>query len=149
LTALDWSIVAAYFLCNLGVGFYYKARAGKSTGEFFLGGRTVPWWLAGTSMVATTFGADTPLAVTGMVVRNGIAGNWLWWNFVASGMLTVFFFAALWRRAGVLTDVEFIEIRYSGRAASGLRAFRAAYLSLPVNCIIIGWVNLAMAKIIG
>ena len=133
---------------NLAVGFYYKARAGKSTGEFFLGGRNVPWWLAGTSMVATTFAADTPLAVTGMVARNGIAGNWLWWNFVASGMLTVFFYARLWRRSGVMTDVEFAEIRYAGKPAAFLRGFRALYLGIPINCIILGWVNLAMVKIL-
>src|SRR5207249_8127775 len=148
LTVLDWCIVAAYFGFNLAVGFYYKSRAGKSTGEFFLGGRNVPWWLAGTSMVATTFAADTPLAVTGMVARNGIAGNWLWWNFVASGMLTVFFFARLWRRSGVMTDVEFAEIRYSGKPAAFLRGFRALYLGIPINCIILGWVNLAMVKIL-
>src|SRR5467141_2800531 len=148
LTVLDWSIVAAYFIFNLAVGFYYKSRAGKSTGEFFLGGRNVPWWLAGTSMVATTFAADTPLAVTGMVARNGIAGNWLWWNFVASGMLTVFFYARLWRRSGVMTDVEFAEIRYAGKPAAFLRGFRSLYLGIPINCIILGWVNLAMVKIL-
>src|SRR5438477_3091614 len=148
LTLLDWSIVAAYFLFNLAVGFYYKSRAGKNTEEFFVGGRHVPWWLAGTSMVATTFAADTPLAVTGMVARNGIAGNWLWWNFVASGMLTVFFYARLWRRSGVMTDVEFAEIRYAGRPAAFLRGFRALYLGIPINCIILGWVNLAMVKIL-
>ena len=148
LTAVDWAIVAAYFLFNLAIGFYYKSRAGKSVNEFFLSGRNVPWWLAGTSMVATTFAADTPLAVTGMVARNGIAGNWLWWNFVASGMLTVFFYARLWRRAGVMTDVEFAEIRYAGKPAAFLRGFRALYLGIPVNCIILGWVNLAMVKIL-
>src|SRR6266446_8633160 len=148
LTTLDWSIVAAYFLFNLGIGFYYKARAGKSTGEFFLSGRNVPWWLAGTSMVATTFAADTPLAVTGMVARNGIAGNWLWWNMVASGMLTVFFYSRLWRRSGVTTDIEFAEIRYSGRPAAFLRGFRALYLAIPINCIILGWVNKAMVDIL-
>src|SRR2546421_7324341 len=148
LTVLDWSIVAAYFLFNLAVGFYYKSRASKNTEEFFVGGRNVPWWLAGTSMVATTFAADTPLAVTGMVARNGIAGNWLWWNFVASGMLTVFFYARLWRRSGVMTDVEFAEIRYAGRPAAFLRGFRALYLGIPINCIILGWVNLAMVKIL-
>src|SRR5438128_2237283 len=148
LTVLDWLIVGAYFAFNLAVGFYYKSRAGKSTGEFFLGGRNVPWWLAGTSMVATTFAADTPLAVTGMVARNGIAGNWLWWNFVASGMLTVFFYARLWRRSGVMTDVEFAEIRYAGKPAAFLRGFRALYLGIPINCIILGWVNLAMVKIL-
>jgi solute:Na+ symporter, SSS family len=149
LTALDWIIVAAYFAFNLAIGFYYKARAGKNMGEFFLSGRNVPWWLAGTSMVATTFAADTPLVVTGLVARYGIAGNWLWWNFVASGMLTVFLFARLWRRSGVMTDVEFAELRYSGKPAAFLRGFRALYLGVPINCIILGWVNLAMVKILG
>ena len=148
LTALDWSIVALYFLFNLAIGFYYKTRAGKSVGEFFLSGRNVPWWLAGTSMVATTFAADTPLAVTGLVARGGIAGNWIWWNMAVGGMLTVFFYARLWRRAGVMTDVEFAEFRYAGRPAAFLRGFRAIYLGLPINCIILGWVNLAMAKIL-
>ncbi|HLM98224.1 MAG TPA: sodium:solute symporter family protein [Bryobacteraceae bacterium] len=148
LTYVDWMVVAAYFLLNLGIGFYYKARAGKNIGEFFLSGRNVPWWLAGTSMVATTFAADTPLVVTGLVARNGIAGNWLWWNFVASGMMTVFLFARLWRRSGVMTDVEFAEIRYSGGPAAFLRGFRALYLGVPINCIILGWVNLAMVKIL-
>ena len=149
LTYLDWIIVAAYFAFNLAIGFYYKARAGKNMGEFFLSGRNVPWWLAGTSMVATTFAADTPLVVTGLVARYGIAGNWLWWNFVASGMLTVFLFARLWRRSGVMTDVEFAELRYSGKPAAFLRGFRALYLGVPINCIILGWVNLAMVKILG
>ena len=148
LTALDWAVVALYFLFNLAIGFYYKARASKSVTEFFLSGRDVPWWLAGTSMVATTFAADTPLAVTGLVAKGGIAGNWLWWNFVAGGMLTVFFYARLWRRSGVMTDVEFAEIRYSGRPAAFLRGFRALYLSIPINCIVLGWVNLAMVKIL-
>ena len=148
LTPLDWTVVAAYFLFNLAIGFFYKGRAGKNTGEFFLSGRNAPWWLAGTSMVATTFAADTPLAVTGMVARNGIAGNWLWWNAVASGMLTVFFYARLWRRSGVMTDVEFAEIRYAGKPAAFLRGFRALYLGIPINCIILGWVNLAMVKIL-
>jgi SSS family solute:Na+ symporter len=148
LTYLDWCVVGAYFVFNIAIGLYYKARAGKNMSEFFLGGRNIPWWLAGTSMVATTFGADTPLAVTGMVARNGVAGNWLWWNFVASGMLTVFLFARLWRRAGVMTDVEFAELRYSGKPAAFLRGFRALYLGIPINCIILGWVNLAMVKIL-
>src|SRR2546425_9951574 len=103
---------------------------------------------AGTSMVATTFAADTPLAVTGLVARNGVAGNWLWWNLLASGMLTVFFYARLWRRAGVMTDIEFSEIRYAGRPAAFLRGFRALYLGVLINCIILGWVNLAMVKIL-
>jgi len=148
LTLTDWFVIAAYFLLNLGIGVYYARRARGSTSEFFLSGREVPWWLAGTSMVATTFAADTPLVVTGMVARNGIAGNWLWWNMAASGMLTVFVYARLWRRAGVMTDVEFAELRYSGGAAAFLRGFRALYLGIPINCIIIGWVNLAMMKIL-
>ena len=148
LTPVDWAVVALYFLFNLGIGFYYKSRAGSSVDEFFLSGRNVPWWLAGTSMVATTFAADTPLAVTGMVAVGGIAGNWLWWCFVASGMLTVFFYARLWRRAGVMTDIEFSEIRYSGKPAAFLRGFRALYLAIPINCIILGWVNKAMVDIL-
>ncbi len=148
LTVLDWCVIAAYFALNLAVGVYYARRARGSTAEFFLSGRNVPWWLAGTSMVATTFAADTPLVVTGMVARYGIAGNWLWWNMAASGMLTVFVYARLWRRAGVMTDVEFAELRYAGGPAAFLRGFRALYLGIPINCIIIGWVNLAMMKIL-
>ncbi|MBZ5603710.1 MAG: Na+:solute symporter [Acidobacteriia bacterium] len=148
LTLVDWAVVALYFLFNLAIGFYYKSRAGSNISEFFLSGRNVPWWLAGTSMVATTFAADTPLAVTGMVAVGGIAGNWLWWCFVASGMLTVFFYARLWRRSGVMTDIEFSEIRYSGKPAAFLRGFRALYLGIPINCIILGWVNKAMVDIL-
>src|SRR5690349_21740974 len=148
LSKLDWAIIAAYFLFNFGIAIYYARRARGSTTEFFLSGRDVPWWLAGTSMVATTFAADTPLLVTGLVAANGIAGNWLWWNFVMVGMLTVFFYARLWRRAGVMTDVEFAELRYSGKPATFLRGFRALYLGVPINCIIMGWVNLAMVKIL-
>src|SRR5437870_5202303 len=148
LTLLDWLVIAAYFLLNLAIGLYYARRARGSTTDFFLSGRDVPWWLAGPSMVATTFAADTPLVVTGMVARYGIAGNWLWWNMAAGGMLTVFVYARLWRRAGVMTDVEFAELRYSGRPAAFLRGFRALYLGIPINCIIIGWVNLAMMKIL-
>jgi solute:Na+ symporter, SSS family len=145
---LDWSIIALYFAFNVAVGLYYKSRASQDTAEYFLSGRNVPWWLAGTSMVATTFAADTPLVVTGLVAKNGIAGNWLWWNLLASGMLTVFFYARLWRRAGVMTDIEFSELRYAGPPAAFLRGFRAIYLGLLINCIILGWVNLAMAKIL-
>ncbi len=148
LTLADWLVVALYFLFNIAVGLYYKRRAGRSTAEYFLSGRNVPWWLAGTSMVATTFAADTPLVVTGLVAQNGVAGNWLWWNLLASGMLTVFFYARLWRRSGVMTDIEFAEIRYAGPPAAFLRGFRALYLGLLMNCIILGWVNLAMAKIL-
>ena len=148
LTILDWVILGAYFLGPLVIGLYYYRRAGTSVGQFFLSGRDLPWWLAGTSMVATTFAADTPLAVTGLVGRDGIAGNWIWWNAALGSMLTVFFFARLWRRAGILTDVEFAELRYTGRPAAILRGVRALYLGLPINCVIIGWVNLAMAKIL-
>lgn len=148
LSPLDWSIIAGYFALSLAIGLYYARRAGTSTGEYFLSGRDLPWWLAGTSMVATTFAADTPLAVTEMVARNGVAGNWLWWALLPSGMLTVFFFARLWRRAEVMTDVEFAEIRYSGRPAAFLRGFRALYLGFGINLIIMGWVNLGMAKVL-
>jgi solute:Na+ symporter, SSS family len=148
LTLLDWLAVAAYFAANVGIGLYYRQRATASTEEFFVGGRDVSWWLAGTSMVATTFAADTPLAVTGLVAAYGVAGNWLWWSMLMSGMLTVFFYARLWRRAGVVTDVEFAELRYGGTPAAFLRGFRALYLGLPINCIVMGWVNLAMVKIL-
>ena len=148
LTPLDWIVLVVILAVPLGVGVLHYRRAGSSVGQFFLSGRELPWWLAGTSMVATTFAADTPLAVTGLVAANGVAGNWLWWNAALGSMLTVFFFARLWRRAGILTDVEFAELRYAGRTAAFLRGFRALYLGLPVNCLIIGWVNLALAKIL-
>src|SRR5438128_4997063 len=118
LTFIDWAIIAGYFLVSLAIGLYYSRRAGKDVGDYFLSGRGLPWWLAGTSMVATTFAADTPLVVNGLVVKYGVAGNWLWWNLALSGLLTVFFFSRLWRRAGVLTDVEFAELRYGGRPAA-------------------------------
>ena len=148
LAPLDWIIIAGYFLFSAVIGVAFARRAGASLSEFFVSGRSVPWWLAGTSMVATTFAADTPLAVAGMVAENGVAGNWLWWNMVMSGILTVFFYARLWRRAEVLTDVEFTEIRYSGRPAALLRAFRALYMAIPINLIVMGWVNLAMLTIL-
>jgi len=148
LTPIDWAVIVAFFAVNIGIGLYYARRTGKNVSEYFLSGRSAPWWLAGTSMVATTFAVDTPLAVTGFVHDNGIAGNWLWWNMAASGCLTVFFFAALWRRSGVLTDVEFIELRYGGKAATALRGVRAVYQGVIVNTIIMGWVNLAMAKVL-
>ena len=148
LTTLDWVIIALYFFVILAVGLAYYRRAGTDVGQFFLSGRSLPWWLAGTSMVATTFAADTPLAVSGIVARNGIAGNWIWWSAALGSTLAVFFFARLWRRAGIVTDVEFAELRYTGRAAAFLRGFRALYLGLPVNFLIMGWVNLAMAKIL-
>ncbi|MDH4069514.1 MAG: Na+:solute symporter [Ignavibacteria bacterium] len=145
---IDWALLGGYFAVTVTIGLYYSRRAGSSTSEFFLSGRNLPWWLAGTSMVATTFAADTPLAVTELVASDGIAGNWLWWNMAFGGMFTVFFFARLWRRAGVMTDVEFIEIRYSGKPAAFLRGFRALYLGVFLNCVIMGWVNLAIASIL-
>ena len=147
-TAIDWAIVVAYLVISFGIAIRYTRRAGSSTSEFFKAGSDMPWWLAGTSLVATTFAADTPLAVTELVARNGIAGNWLWWNAVAGGILTVFFFARLWRRSGVMTDVEFVELRYSGKAAATLRGVKAVYFGLLMNCIIIGWVSLAMETVL-
>src|SRR3954465_7306406 len=148
LTAIDWAIVAAYFLLSAGIGFAFTKRGGESLNEYFLSGRQVPWWLAGASMGATTCAADTPLVVTGLVFSHGVAGNWLWWCLAMSGMLTVFFFARLWRRAHVMTDIEFVEIRYSGKVATFLRGFRAIYLGVFVNLIILGWVTKAMLKIL-
>jgi len=148
IAATDWAIVVAYFALSAGIGLLFTRRGGESLEEYFLSGRQVRWWLAGASMVATTFAADTPLVVTGLVAANGVAGNWLWWNMLMSGMLTVFFFARLWRRADVMTDVEFAEVRYSGRPAALLRGFRALYLGLPINLIILGWVTRAMIKIL-
>jgi Na+/proline symporter len=146
--ALDWTIVALYFLVALAIGLAFSRRAGANLTEYFVSGRNLPWWIAGTSMVATTFAADTPLAVTGLIAKNGLAGNWFWWAYAAGGMLTVFVFARLWRRAEVLTDVELVELRYSGAAASALRGTRALYIALIVNPIIIGWVTNAMVTIL-
>ncbi len=148
LNALDWSIIIGYFLLTLGIGVAFSARAGKSLSEYFVSGRSLPWWLAGTSMVATTFAADTPLAVTGLVAKNGLAGNWFWWAFAMGGMFTVFVYARMWRCAEVLTDVELVEIRYGGRPAAVLRGVRAIYIALIVNPIIIGWVTGAMLTIL-
>ncbi len=144
---LDLLVILVFFLIIFGIAAYYSRRAGKDTDQFFLSGRNMPWYIAGTAMVATTFAADTPLAVTELVARNGIAGNWLWWNLAIGGMLTVFLFAKLWRRSGIMTDVEFVELRYSGKAAAVLRGFRAVYLGLFMNAIVLGWVNKAMEKI--
>jgi Na+/proline symporter len=147
MSQLDWIIIAAYMLLSLLVGLYLTRRASTSLSEFFLSGRNLPWWLAGTSMVATTFSSDTPLYVTGLVRGHGIYENWQWWCFIFSGMLSVSFFARLWRRSGVLTDVELIEMRYSGRSASILRGFKAVYFSCVIHTIIKAQVILAMAKI--
>jgi Na+/proline symporter len=148
LTAADWAAILAYLLVTLAMGLYFRGRSGKSTEDYFVSGRNVSWWLAGTSMVATTFAADTPLAVSGLVYTQGVAGNWLWWSFLPSGMMTVFLFARLWRRSGLITDVQFAEMRYSGKPAAFLRGFRAVYLGLMMNCLILGWVTKAMVNII-
>ena len=148
LTAIDWAVIIGYLLVNLAIGIYYRRRASGNTEEFFVSGRDVSWWLAGTSMVATTFAADTPLFVCGVVARQGIAGNWIWWGLCVGGMLTVFFFARYWRRAEILTDVQFCEIRYGGNPAAFLRGFKSIYLGLFMNCFILGWVTRAMVSII-
>lgn len=145
---IDWVIVVIYFIISISIGIYMAKKAGRSTGDFFLSGRKLPWYIAGTSMVATTFAADTPLAVTELVAQKGIAGNWLWWNMLFGGMLTVFFFSRLWRRANILTDAEFVSIRYSGKPANFLRGLRAIYIGIFMNVIVMAWVNLAMEKII-
>ena len=149
LAPLDWLIVAAYMAFAIGVGIYFQRRAGSDITEYFLSGRTLPWWLAGTSMVATTFAADTPLAVTGIVATDGISGNWMWWNLALSHMIATVFFARLWRRAGVITDLELVDIRYSGVEARILRTFRACWEGILINSIIMGWVILAMVKLMG
>jgi solute:Na+ symporter, SSS family len=148
LTSIDWLVIVGYLLANLLIGVYYRRRASGNTEEFFISGRDVSWWLAGTSMVATTFAADTPLLVCGLVARQGIAGNWIWWGSCVGGMLTVFFFARYWRRAEILTDVQLVELRYGGKPAAFLRGFKAIYLGLLMNCFILGWVTQAMVSII-
>ncbi|MEO1050132.1 MAG: sodium:solute symporter family protein [Bacteroidota bacterium] len=148
LATLDYIIIIAFLLISLGIGLRFRKEAGKDISHFFLGGRNLPWWIAGISMVATTFAADTPLAVTELVAQSGIAGNWLWWNMLAGGMLSTFFFARYWRRANVLTDVELIELRYSGKPATFLRGFRSVYFGVFLNAIIIGWVNVALMSLL-
>ena len=148
LSTLDWVLLITFFALSTAIGLYFRKRAGKNITEFFLGGRNFPWYLAGISMVATTFAADTPLAVTELVGQHGISGNWLWWSYLMGGMLTTFFFARLWRRAQILTEVEFIELRYSGKQAAFLRGFKAVYLGLFMNVLVIGWVNLALMSLL-
>ena len=149
LSSLDWIVVSTYAVVALAVGLYFARRAGRETGEFFLGGRSMPWWLLGTSMVATTFSTDTPNLVTDLVRTGGVSQNWLWWAFVITGMCTVFFYAKLWRRSGILTDVGFYELRYSGKPAAFLRGFRALYLGVFFNTMIMATVTLAAIKIGG
>src|ERR1051326_1562319 len=143
----DWTVVIISIAVSFLPALFFFRRASKSTTEFFASGRAAPWWLVGVSMVATTFSTDTPNLVTNMVRESGVAENWLWWSFLLTGMLTVFFYARLWRRSNVLTDLEFYELRYSGKAASFVRGFRAVYLGLFFNCVIMAAVNLAAAKI--
>ncbi|WP_017733677.1 sodium:solute symporter family protein [Nafulsella turpanensis] len=148
LALADWIVIGVFLAITIFIGLYFRKKAGQDIDSFFLGGRNLPWWIAGTSMVATTFAADTPLAVTELVANNGIAGNWVWWNMLIGGMLTTFFFAKYWRRAEILTDVEFIEMRYSGKEASFLRGFKAVYLGLFMNALVIGWVNVALMSLL-
>ena len=145
---LDYTVIAAYVAIMVIVGYYSQKRGQEDLEDYFTGGKNLPWWLIGVSMVATTFAADTPLAVTGIIATEGLAGNWIWWNFMFSGLITVFLYAKLWKRADVITDVEFISIRYTGKPARILRGFRALYLAFPINCIILGWVTVGMAKIL-
>lgn len=146
---LDWLIVVLYLAFALGVGLLFRNRAGRDVTQYFLSGRNLPWWILGTSIVATMFAADTPLAVTGLVANHGISGLWYLWTFAPAHLMATFFFARLWRRAGVLTDVELVELRYSGRPARVLRGFRAVWEGVVLNCIVMGWVILAMVKIMG
>ncbi len=149
LSTLDWSFIATFFVLSLVIGLVVSRRAGESASEYFLSGRSMPWWLLGFSMVATTFSADTPNLVTDIVRKNGVSGNWQWWAFLLTGMLTVFVYAKLWRRSGVLTDLEFYELRYAGKAAAFLRGFRALYLGVFFNIMIMATVSLAAIKIGG
>ena len=146
LSTLDWVIVGLYFILSLTVGIWSSKKAGKDTKSFFLAGRNMPWWLLGVSMVATTLSTDTPNLVTDLVRQKGVSGNWSWWAFLLTGMLTVFVYAKLWHRSGVLTDIEFYELRYSGKAAAFLRGFRALYLGLIFNVLVMGTVSLAAVK---
>ena len=146
LSTLDWIIVFSYFTLSLFIGVWASKQAGQDTKSFFLAGRNMPWWLLGVSMVATTFSTDTPNLVTDLVRQNGVSGIWGWWAFLLTGMLTVFVYAKLWHRSGVLTDIEFYELRYSGKAAAFLRGFRALYLGLVFNVLVMGAVSLAAIK---
>ncbi|MBC7188264.1 MAG: Na+:solute symporter [Calditrichaeota bacterium] len=149
LTLLDWGIIVAFLVLSVLIGLYFSRRGTRTMADYFASGQGVPWWLLGTSMVATTFAADTPLAISGLVVKQGIWGNWFWWSQVPMFVIGVFFFSRLWRRARIITDTELVSLRYSGRPARILRGFRALYFALPYNCLIMGWVNLSMTKIMG
>ena len=146
LSTLDWIIIGGYLLLSLAIGVWASKKAANDTRSFFLAGQEMPWWLLGISMVATTFSTDTPNLVTDLVRQKGVSGNWGWWAFLLTGMLTVFVYAKLWRRSNVLTDIEFYELRYSGKAAAFLRGFRALYLGLIFNVLVMGTVSLAAVK---
>lgn len=146
-STLDYVVIAGYIVILVAVAIIAKKRGQKSLDDYFAGGKDLPWWLVGVSMVATTFAADTPLAITGIIASQGIAGNWFWWSWMISGLITVFVYAKLWKRADVITDCEFIELRYGGKPASFLRGFRALYFAFPFNCVIMGWVTVGMAKV--
>ena len=148
LSPVDWLIVLIYLLLSLGIGVYFTRRASKSMADYFVSGRNLPWWIIGTSMVATTFAADTPLVVTGWVRTDGIWKNWFWWNYLFSHVIIIFVFSRLWRRAEVITENELIELRYSGKPAAFLRGFKAFYFSTLFNFIVMGWVISAMAKVL-
>lgn len=148
MTALDGWVIVAFLAASLAIGLWFARRAGKSLDDYFLSGRDLPWWALGTSMIATSFASDTPLIVTGMVLKDGTAQNWSWWNFLVGGTLTVFVFARWWRRAEITTEVELIALRYDGRAARLLRGFKALYLGLLLNAIVFGWVTKAMVKVL-
>ncbi len=147
LATIDWVIIVGYFVLTMAISLVFARRAGKNLAEFFVSGRSLPWWIAGTSMVATSFAADTPLAVVGLIAKHGLAGNWFWWAFAFGGMITVFVYSRLWRRSEVMTDVELTQIRYGGAPARGLRYLRAIYVALIINPIVIGWVVGAMATV--
>ena len=145
--AIDWVIIGLYVVVALALGSWFSRKASSSVDSFFVGGRDLPWWIAGTSIVATTFAADTPLAVTGIVAAGGIAGNWIWWSWAIAHVVATFLFARMWRRSGVITDAEITELRYSGPWAAALRGFKAVYFGLFINCITMAWVIAAMVKI--
>ena len=147
LATIDGTCIIGFFIIALGIGIAVARKAGSDASQFFLSGRGMPWWLLGFSMVATTFSTDTPNLVTDIVRKNGVSGNWVWWAFLLSGMLTVFVYARLWRRSGVMTDIEFYEIRYSGKPAAFLRGFRALYVGIGLNVVIMSAVSLAAIKI--
>ena len=148
MTPIDWLIVVVYFILTIGLGIFLSRKASKSMEDFFVSGRSLPWWLAGTSMAATTFPIDTPLYICGVVSSRGIAGNWEWWSFGISHVILIYIFSRLWRRSEIVTDAELTEMRYSGKTAAILRGTKAFLFALPINCIGIGYAMLAMVKVV-